>query len=115
MRSPASPLLQKSRWRPLPQAPRLTAWSIACLPAKPQNTKALRTYSPLVETYLQNMRPDKELGVVPYGDQYYLTRVSFKKTLEDISFHPEPGFLSHVLHGVKGQQIRALSPRASPG
>ncbi len=66
------------------------------------NTNALRTYSPLVETYLQNMRPDKELGLVPYGDQYYLTRVSFKKTLEDISFQPQPGFLGRILHDVKG-------------
>ena len=63
-----------------------------------ENTKALRTYSPLVETYLQNMRPDKELGLVPYGDQYFLTRVGFRKTLDDTSFHPEPGFLSRVLH-----------------
>ncbi len=70
-----------------------------------ENTKALRTYSPLVETYLQNMRPDKELGMVPYGDQYYLTRVSFKKTLEDISFHPEPGFMSQIMHHVRGQKL----------
>lgn len=69
-----------------------------------ENINALRTYSPLVETYLQNMRPDKELGLVPYGDQYYLTRVSFKKSLEDISFLPEPGFLSNILHSVKGQK-----------
>jgi hypothetical protein len=67
-----------------------------------QNISALRTYSPLVETYLQKMRPDKELGLVPYGDQYFLARVGFKKTLDDTSFHPEPGFLSRVLHGVKG-------------
>ncbi len=65
-----------------------------------ENTKALRTYSPLVETYLQTMRPDKELGLIPYGDQYFLTRVGFKKTLLDTSFHPEPGFLARVLHGV---------------
>ncbi len=65
-----------------------------------ENTKALRAYSPLVETYLQTMRPDKELGMVPYGDQYFLTRVGFGKTLEDLSFHPQPGFLGRVLHGV---------------
>ncbi len=65
-----------------------------------ENIKALRTYSPLVETYLQNMRPDKELGSVPYGDQYYLTRVAFKRSLEDVSFHPEPGFLGHLMQSV---------------
>jgi hypothetical protein len=63
-----------------------------------ENTKALRSYSPLVETYLQNMRPDKELGLVPYGDQYFLTRVGFNKTLEDLSFQPQPGFMGRALH-----------------
>jgi hypothetical protein len=69
-----------------------------------ENTKALRTYSPLVETYLQNMRPDKELGMVPYGDQYYLARVAFGKTLQDTSFHPGPGFLASLMHGAKGSR-----------
>jgi hypothetical protein len=70
-----------------------------------ENTKALRTYSPLVETYLQTMRPDKELGMVPYGDQYFLTRVGFKKSLDDVSFQPQPGFLGRVLHG-SGIQLK---------
>ncbi len=52
-----------------------------------ENTKALRSYSPLVETYLQKMRPDKELGLVPYGDQYFLNRVGFKK---DVGRHFVP-------------------------
>ncbi len=65
-----------------------------------ENTKALRTYTPLVETYLQYMHPDKELGTVPYGDQYFLTRVSFNRTLQDASFHPAPGLLSRMMHGL---------------
>jgi len=31
----------------------------------------LRQYSPLVETYIQMVRPDKELGAVPDGDRYF--------------------------------------------
>jgi hypothetical protein len=65
-----------------------------------ENTKALKTYTPLVETYLQYMRPDKELGLVPYNDQYFLTRVGFGKTLQDTSFHPEPGFMGRLMHGL---------------
>jgi len=65
-----------------------------------ENTKALRTYTPLVETYLQYMRPDKELGLVPFNDQYFLTRVGFAKTLQDTSFHPEPGFMGRLMHGL---------------
>src|ERR1700694_2600110 len=32
----------------------------------------LRQYSPLVETYIQKMRKDRELGAVPNGDKYFL-------------------------------------------
>jgi len=34
----------------------------------------LRQYSPLVETYIQNLRPEKQLGAVPSGDKYFLGR-----------------------------------------
>jgi Peptidase family M48 len=63
------------------------------------NNKTLRSYTPLVETYLQSMKADRDVGMVPVNDQYYLTRVGFKKSMEDINFHAEPGFLSRALHG----------------
>jgi hypothetical protein len=65
-----------------------------------ENNKSLRSYSPLVETYLQSMKADRDVGMVPVNDQYYLTRVGFKKSLEDINFHAQPGFLSRAVHGV---------------
>ncbi|HTP67268.1 MAG TPA: M48 family metalloprotease [Dongiaceae bacterium] len=34
----------------------------------------LRNYAPLVETYIQYIRPDKELIAVPDGDRYFLGR-----------------------------------------
>ena len=39
----------------------------------------IRNYSPLVETYIQNLRPDKDLGQVPAGDKYFLGRANFTK------------------------------------
>lgn len=36
--------------------------------------QVLRQYSPLVETYIQNVRQDKQLGAVPNGDKYFLGR-----------------------------------------
>ncbi len=39
----------------------------------------IRQYSPLVETYIQNLKPDKELGSVPAGDKYFLGRADFSK------------------------------------
>jgi hypothetical protein len=39
----------------------------------------MRNYSPLVETYIQNLKPDKDLGEVPAGDKYFLGRANFEK------------------------------------
>jgi hypothetical protein len=39
----------------------------------------IRNYSPLVETYIQNQKVDKELGEVPAGDKYFLGRANFAK------------------------------------
>jgi len=41
----------------------------------------LRQYSPLVETYIQNIRPDKHLGAVPDGDKYFLGGPSWRRAL----------------------------------
>ena len=85
-----------------PAAPATTAFDRVIdrvIAREVENNKALRSYSPLVETYLQSMKADHDLGMVPVGDQYYLSRVSFKKTLEDVDFHSKPGFLSRAMHG----------------
>ncbi|HUL34327.1 MAG TPA: M48 family metalloprotease [Candidatus Eisenbacteria bacterium] len=39
----------------------------------------IRNYQPLVETYIQNLKPDKDLGEVPAGDKYFLGRANFDK------------------------------------
>jgi hypothetical protein len=43
---------------------------------------SLRSYSPLVETYIQNLRPDATLGQVPAGDKYFLGRAELAKGVE---------------------------------
>src|SRR5581483_894868 len=45
----------------------------------------IRQYSPLVETYIQNLKPDKELGFVPAGDKYFLGRADFSKGVQLVS------------------------------
>jgi hypothetical protein len=42
----------------------------------------LRRYSPLVETYIQTVKPDKDLGAVPDGDRYFLGRAELDKGVE---------------------------------
>ena len=45
----------------------------------------IRQYTPLVETYIQDQRPDKELGSIPAGDKYFLGRADFSKGVALIS------------------------------
>ena len=37
----------------------------------------MKEYTPLVETYIQNLKPDKELGDIPAGDKYFLGKADF--------------------------------------
>ncbi|WP_035347863.1 hypothetical protein [Edaphobacter aggregans] len=43
--------------------------------------KTVKERAPLVETYIQNMRPDPQLGQVPDSDQHFLGRVEFNKII----------------------------------
>jgi hypothetical protein len=45
----------------------------------------IRKFSPLVETYIQNLRPDPNLGFVPAGDKYFLGRADFSKGVSLVS------------------------------
>src|SRR6266567_644046 len=43
---------------------------------------SLRPYAPMVETYIQNLRGDKDLGAVPAGDRYFMGRAILAKGVE---------------------------------
>src|SRR5467141_1574174 len=45
----------------------------------------IKQYSPLVETYIQNLKPDKDLGYAPAGDKYFLGRADFSKGVSLVS------------------------------
>jgi len=62
----------------------------------------LRQYSPLVETYIQNLRPDKELGEVPAGDKYFLGRANLAKGIELEPLEREPGIKRKIFGGWGG-------------
>jgi len=48
--------------------------------------QAIRKRTPLVETYIQNTKPDVKLYMVPVDDQYMLSRVDFAKGFVDKGF-----------------------------
>jgi len=62
----------------------------------------LRQYSPLVETYIQYLRPDKQLGAAPAGDKYYLGRAELSKGVELEPLDRDQG-IKHKLIGSWGE------------
>ncbi len=51
----------------------------------------MRNYSPLVETYIQNLKTDKDLGQVPAGDKYFLGRANFQKGVSLVPLNETAG------------------------
>ena len=50
--------------------------------------KTIQQRTPLVETYIQDTRPDVKLYQVPVDDQYTLSRVDFGKGFFDKTYEP---------------------------
>ncbi|MBB5064668.1 hypothetical protein [Granulicella mallensis] len=48
--------------------------------------KTLRERQPLVETYIQNMRPDPAMIQVPEMDAHYLTRINFGREITEVGY-----------------------------
>ena len=57
----------------------------------------MRTMHPLVETYIQNMKNDKDFGEVPVSDRYFMGRLDVSDGTDDDSFLGEPGFKSRFV------------------
>ena len=45
----------------------------------------IRQYNPIVETYVQDMKPDAEMGIVPVKDHYFLGQADWSKGINDDS------------------------------
>ena len=59
--------------------------------------KYLRQYSPLVETYIQYLRLDKQLATVPDGDKYFLGRAKLADGVELEPLEYESGLKRKLL------------------
>lgn len=64
------------------QQPRLTEVVDKIVAQEQAEVQSLRQYSPIVETYIQILRPNKDLGAVPNGDKYFLGRAELAKGVE---------------------------------
>lgn len=74
-----------------------------------QVIKTLKERTPIVETYIQNMRPDPVMGQVPDSDVHFLARVAFGKIINDTGYSAEKkdeggtlGFMKHSLSYITG-------------
>jgi hypothetical protein len=50
-----------------------------------QENTTIRRYKPIIETYIQDMKPDKNLGAIPVSDHYYLGQADLDKGVVDQS------------------------------
>ena len=70
--------------------------------------KAIQQRAPIVETYIQNMRPDQILQQIPESDAYFLNRADFKKGLVGNEYQsgpaqgPHRGAFKGSLHALTG-------------
>jgi Peptidase family M48 len=60
----------------------------------------LKTRTPIVETYLQNLQWDAELGPVPKDDRYFLGRVDLTESIDRKSYLQDESMEKHLLGGV---------------
>jgi len=75
----------------LPLSPEQSALIRKAIAAEKVTVGQIRKHSPLVQTYIQNMRPDQVLYTVPVSDQYILGRVDFGKTIQDTAYSGTSG------------------------
>src|SRR5271155_3257425 len=50
-----------------------------------EEVAAIRRFTPIVETYIQDMKPDAEMGIVPVKDHYFLGQAGLSKGISDDS------------------------------
>ena len=59
----------------------------------------LQDRTPVVETYLQNMTQDPQLGAVPKNDRYFLGRMDFSKSIDRKDYLRQPSMEKVLLGG----------------
>jgi hypothetical protein len=101
---------------PVPLTPAQTALVQKAIAQEKVTVKAIQAHTPVVQTYIQNMRPDPRLYSVPESDQYMLGRVDFAKTFNNKGYEvkaPSHGLFKGSVKFVSGL-TKALNVSYSP-
>ena len=80
---------------PVPLTPEQAALVQKAVDREKATVKLIQKSTPVVQTYIQNMRPDPKLQTVPVSDQYIIARVDFGKDVHRQS-------LRNTAHQVEG-------------
>jgi len=84
----------------LPPAPATIDQVVDRLVERERNLlKMLQDRTPIVETYLQNVRSDAQLGPVPRDDRYFLGRMDFSESIDRKDYMKQPSMEKHLLGG----------------
>ncbi|MGB8541766.1 MAG: hypothetical protein WCD49_09030 [Candidatus Acidiferrales bacterium] len=64
-----------------------------------EEVATIRRFNPVIETYIQDMKPDKEMGTIPVRDHYFLGQADLSK-----------GVVDHSMLGGKKGRLDELNP-----
>jgi len=97
---------KKQHFEPLtPLTPEQAALIDKATVRERQMVKELQKRIPLVQTYIQNIKPDPKLGSVPASDDYLLSRVDFGKSFQAEGYDEKAtkkGFFKGSLSALSG-------------
>ena len=84
----------------LPPAPATIDQVVDRLVERERNLlKMLQDRTPIVETYLQNVTSDAQLGPVPRDDRYFLGRMDFSESIDRKDYMKQPSMEKRLLGG----------------
>src|SRR5579883_2957236 len=75
---------------PVPLTPEQAALVQKAVDREKATVKLIQKSTPVVQTYIQNMRPDPKLQYVPVSDEYIVARVDFGKAFTANAYETRP-------------------------
>ena len=73
--------------------------------------KKLKSKAPVIETYIQEVKADEDLGFVPKNDRYFLGKLDMSEGVNDDSFIPLPTGIRKIPHMMGSLVTRQYFPR----
>lgn len=94
---------------PLALTPEQSALVQKAIAAEKITIKSIQQHSPLVQTYIQNMKGDAHLYAVPVSDQYMLQRVDFAKGFYGKSYSDQGNGQKHGMFKGSAEALLGLT------